>query len=113
MDAAFATYEAMLASSASPRCRPTSWTFCILVAACGRAGQAERAAILVKKLKASGAPIMLVWGDEERLNPVELGDDIAKVLDWAEYHRIAGAGHNIPNDQPARVSELLVRFLNA
>ena len=78
-----------------------------------KAGQAERAAILVKKLKASGAPIMLVWGDEERLNPVELGDDIAKVLDWAEYHRIAGAGHNIPNDQPARVSELLVRFLNA
>ena len=78
-----------------------------------KAGQAERAAILVKKLKASGAPIMLVWGDEERLNPVELGDDIAKVLDWAEYHRIAGAGHNSPNDQPARVSELLVRFLNA
>jgi pimeloyl-ACP methyl ester carboxylesterase len=78
-----------------------------------KAGQAERAATLVKKLKASGAPIMLLWGDEERLNPVELGDDIAKVLYWAEDHRIAGAGHNIPNDQPAKVNELLVRFLNA
>jgi 2-hydroxymuconate-semialdehyde hydrolase len=78
-----------------------------------KAGQAERAATLVRKLKASGAPIMLLWGDEERLNPVELGDDIAKVLDWAEYHRIADAGHNIPNDQPEKVSELLVRFLKA
>jgi len=78
-----------------------------------KAGQAERAAILIRKLKDSKAPIMLVWGDEERLNPVELGDDIARVLDWAEYHRIAKAGHNIPNDQPERVNELLTRFLNA
>lgn len=77
-----------------------------------KTGQAERATRLIGKLKASGAPILLLWGDEERLNPVELGDDIAKVLDWAEYHRIPGAGHNIPNDAPDKVSELLLRFLN-
>ena len=77
------------------------------------AGQAERAAALIRKLKASGAPIMLLWGDEERLNPVELGDQIAGVLNWAEYHRIAGAGHNIPNDQPEVLNKLLARFLNA
>lgn len=78
-----------------------------------KAGQAERAAILIRKLKDSKAPIMLMWGDEERLNPVELGDDIARVLHWAEYHRLAKAGHNIPNDQPEKVNELLTRFLNA
>lgn len=78
-----------------------------------KAGQAERAAALVKKLKASGVPIMLLWGDEEKLNPVDLGDEIAKVLNWAEYHRIADAGHNIPNDRPDKVIELLTRFLNA
>jgi pimeloyl-ACP methyl ester carboxylesterase len=56
---------------------------------------------------------MLIWGDEERLNPVELGDDIAKVLNWAEYHRVAGAGHNVPNDRPDKIVELLTRFLDA
>jgi pimeloyl-ACP methyl ester carboxylesterase len=78
-----------------------------------KAGQTERAATLIKKLKASGVPIMLIWGDEERLNPVELGDDIAKVLNWAEYHRVAGAGHNVPNDRPDKIVELLTRFLDA
>ena len=77
-----------------------------------KAGQAERATALVTKLRASGVPIMLLWGDEERLNPVELGDRIAEVLNWAEYHRVAGAGHNIPNDRPDKIIELLTRFVN-
>ena len=64
VDAAFATYEAMLASSASPRCRPTSWTFCILVAACGRAGQAERAADVVTRLMPQVLLLLLVVGRE-------------------------------------------------
>jgi 4,5:9,10-diseco-3-hydroxy-5,9,17-trioxoandrosta-1(10),2-diene-4-oate hydrolase len=77
-----------------------------------KAGQAERARVLIDKLKASGVPIMLLWGSQERLNPVDLGERIAKVLDWAEYHLIEGAGHNIPNDKPEKANKLLVGFLN-
>ena len=45
-DAAFETYHAMRAAGA----RSTSWTFSMLVSACSRAGQPERAAEVVERL---------------------------------------------------------------
>lgn len=45
-DAAFETYRRMRAAQAAP----TSWTFSILVSACGRAGQPQRAAEVVERL---------------------------------------------------------------
>ena len=45
-DAAFATYRRMLAAGASPN----SWTFSMLISACGRARQPARAAEVVERL---------------------------------------------------------------
>lgn len=45
-DEAFATYRAMRAEGQ----RPTTWTFSSLLAACGRAGRAQRAAEVVARM---------------------------------------------------------------
>ncbi|KAL4443287.1 hypothetical protein ABPG75_011024 [Micractinium tetrahymenae] len=58
-DEAFATYRAMLAAGVAP----TPHTFSILVSACGRARQPQRAADVVERLmpQAGVAPQLPVW----------------------------------------------------
>ena len=70
-----------------------------------------------EKLKrASFAPLIkvfkprvtLIWGDQERFNPVELGERIlAKLPQHAAYALIKSAGHNVHWDKPDEVARII------
>lgn len=53
----------------------------------------------------------LIWGDEDRLFPVETGERAARIIPNARLCRIQKAGHLCLMDQPEAFNEALLSFL--
>jgi pimeloyl-ACP methyl ester carboxylesterase len=58
-------------------------------------------------------PALVVAGDEDVPGFLAMSDVLARRLPAAERVLVPGAGHMVNMEQPARVNELLVRFLLA
>ncbi len=56
-------------------------------------------------------PTLLLVGDEDRITPPTLSDDLADLIDGATSERIAGAGHLTNIEQPEAFNTALDRFL--
>jgi len=56
-------------------------------------------------------PVCLVHGDEDEFFPVEIAEQMAEVLPDAELHIVAGQGHGLLFERPARVAFILSDFL--
>jgi pimeloyl-ACP methyl ester carboxylesterase len=56
-------------------------------------------------------PALVVHGDEDRIVPVENGRALATRLRAAEYVELAGAGHNLPLEEPEAFVQLVEDFL--
>lgn len=57
-------------------------------------------------------PVLFVWGEEDRLLPVEQGRRWAEAVPSAELEELAGVGHHPQYDEPERISELILEFLD-
>jgi pimeloyl-ACP methyl ester carboxylesterase len=68
---------------------------------------------LSRRLRRIAAPTLLVWGEEDRLVPVEYAEDFAAGLPGAERLVVGGAGHMVTIERPdevlARIDEFLGR----
>ena len=54
---------------------------------------------------------LIIWGENDRLFPMEYGEAAAKVIPNARLHRIPNAGHLPQMDQPEVFNEALCDFL--
>lgn len=57
------------------------------------------------------APALVLHGDADRIVPVENGRALAARLPKAEYVELAGAGHNLPLEEPEFFARLVGNFL--
>ena len=58
------------------------------------------------------APTLLVWGEHDKLVPLEIGERLREALPRAELVVVAGAGHNPMWDRAADFNRILGEFLN-
>jgi pimeloyl-ACP methyl ester carboxylesterase len=73
-------------------------------------GQKRRCQML-DRLEGLAAPIMTVWGTEDRYIPVTHAHRIARALARTEVHTIPECGHWPHMEKPAEFNALLVQFL--
>jgi pimeloyl-ACP methyl ester carboxylesterase len=56
-------------------------------------------------------PTLILWGEDDKFQRVEMGERLARDIPGAELHRIADARHFVMIDQPAAVHGHIKRFL--
>lgn len=66
-----------------------------------------------EKLPQFAKPVLLAWAREEKLFPVRLAERLADTLPNAELAWIEDSYTFVPEDQPERLSRLVVDFLRA
>jgi pimeloyl-ACP methyl ester carboxylesterase len=62
-------------------------------------------------LGAVAAPALVVWGRDDRIVPLECGEQYAKALPNARLHVIEGAGHFVEMERPAELARLITTFV--
>jgi pimeloyl-ACP methyl ester carboxylesterase len=55
-------------------------------------------------------PVLFIWGERDRLMPVDQGRRWVEALPEAELEELAGVGHHPQFDEPERVAELILEF---
>jgi pimeloyl-ACP methyl ester carboxylesterase len=55
-------------------------------------------------------PVLILWGSQDKLLPVEQGQRWAEAVPGAEIEELMGVGHHPQYDQPEQVSELILEF---
>jgi pimeloyl-ACP methyl ester carboxylesterase len=73
--------------------------------------QARGTGRLLARLAATGLPILLIWGERDRLLPVERAREAVRALPGARLEVIQGAGHTPQAERPDRFNQVLEDFL--
>jgi pimeloyl-ACP methyl ester carboxylesterase len=77
-----------------------------------KANKDERGVLMtVKNPTEVRCPVLLIWGERDRLLPAEQGHRWKDALPEAELEELAGVGHHPQFDEPERVAELILEFL--
>lgn len=63
------------------------------------------------ELEAVCAPVLLVWGDQDRLVPAKNGDALRRALRDAQLVMLPGAGHVAMYDRPDEFNRAVLAFL--
>ncbi len=58
-------------------------------------------------------PTLILWGEGDTFLPLYLGERIHEDIKGSRMERIPDCGHFIPEDQPARATEIIVEFLSS
>ncbi len=66
---------------------------------------------IVERMPRIRVPVMVLWGEEDKFQPVEYGERLVSDIPGAELARIKDARHFVMLDQPAAVEEAVGRFL--
>ena len=64
-----------------------------------------------QRLASISHPTLLLWGDHDRVFPLNVGKQIKHLLPQAEWHVISEAGHLPQWEQPQVVNPLILSFL--
>jgi pimeloyl-ACP methyl ester carboxylesterase len=56
-------------------------------------------------------PTIVVWGEDDAFAPVALGRKLEQLLPSAKFHYLDRAGHQVQNDQPKAVAEIVAAFM--
>jgi pimeloyl-ACP methyl ester carboxylesterase len=59
------------------------------------------------------APVLVIWGEQDRYLGKELADPPSDLVPNARVERLPDASHWVQNDRPDRVNQLLLDFLKA
>lgn len=65
------------------------------------------------ELRSVASPTLVLWGDDDRVFPVDHGERAARLIPGADLHVLHDAGHVCFWDQPEVANRLLVDFLNS
>jgi pimeloyl-ACP methyl ester carboxylesterase len=57
-------------------------------------------------------PVLICWGDRDRVIPIDHGIAFARTVDCVTFHRIEGAGHWLHHERPEQVVEALRAFID-
>jgi pimeloyl-ACP methyl ester carboxylesterase len=66
---------------------------------------------LTGRLDRIAAPTLLLWGEEDRWVPINLGRVMAAQILRSAFLSVPRAGHDVQEEAPAEVNGLLIRFL--
>jgi fermentation-respiration switch protein FrsA (DUF1100 family) len=65
---------------------------------------------LAQAVRTLQAPALLIWGEEDPVCPVAMGEELYAALPDAELHRVENCGHCPPEERPGETASLLVDF---
>lgn len=57
-------------------------------------------------------PTLIVWGDSDAYLPLSLGERLHQDIAGSKMEVLPNCGHFVQEDEPAKVTELIVDFLN-
>jgi len=66
---------------------------------------------LTPRLAELRMPVLLLWGSDDSISPVRVGQHLASLLPHAELHVFPGAGHRLAKNLAAEVAPLIDRHL--
>ncbi|AVM25214.1 alpha/beta fold hydrolase [Bacillus pumilus] len=61
-------------------------------------------------LKKMETPVLLIWGEEDRIVPIHIGERLHKDLPNSTLHALKKTGHLIPEENPVFVSDQIGHF---
>ncbi|MGE6629880.1 alpha/beta fold hydrolase [Bacillus sp. NPDC077027] len=61
-------------------------------------------------LKKVETPVLLIWGEEDRIVPLQIGERLHKDLRYSTLHALKKTGHLIPEENPVFVSDQIGNF---
>ncbi|MBR3205429.1 MAG: alpha/beta hydrolase, partial [Bacillus sp. (in: Bacteria)] len=61
-------------------------------------------------LKKMETPVLLIWGEEDRIVPIQIGERLHKDLPNSTLHALKKTGHLIPEENPVFVSDQIGHF---
>ncbi len=84
----------------------------------GSAGAAQARALAARsaatpQLGRLAMPALLLWGEDDALVPVSVGQALAGMLPHAHFHKLAGCGHLPTLEKPSEAAALFREFLHA
>jgi pimeloyl-ACP methyl ester carboxylesterase len=56
-------------------------------------------------------PTCLIWGEDDPISPVAVGETLARALPHSRLHVIQGGTHILAREQPADVAKLIIEHL--
>jgi len=59
------------------------------------------------------APTLLLWGDDDPISPLAVGEHLAKCLPNARLHVVKGGGHGLAETHAEEIAPLIERHLAA
>jgi pimeloyl-ACP methyl ester carboxylesterase len=63
------------------------------------------------ELASLNLPTLIIWGEQDVLLPIQLGERLSKALPHAKFIRIPDAGHRLPLSHPELLSNMVLEFL--
>ena len=67
----------------------------------------------LETLRSEARPKLIIWGEEDRLLPLQMGRRFAHALGTDVDHVIAGASHFVPEDAGPKVGALIAEWLRS
>jgi pimeloyl-ACP methyl ester carboxylesterase len=65
-----------------------------------------------ERFPAFDRPVLVVWGEDDRISPRSLGERLAYVFPRARFTVVAGARTFVPDDRPAQLAGLIRDFVS-
>jgi pimeloyl-ACP methyl ester carboxylesterase len=69
--------------------------------------------LLNSRLPSLSEPLLIVWGADDHLIPLSVGQQMHQLVPTSELDVLAGCGHLAPNRCSARVAQATADFLKA
>jgi pimeloyl-ACP methyl ester carboxylesterase len=66
---------------------------------------------LQRRLGKLRMPTLLVWGEHDEVNPVEMGEQMHASISTSQFVTLP-SGHYVPSEAPEEFNETVVRFLH-
>jgi haloalkane dehalogenase len=76
-----------------------------------RSGDFEKLLPYEGRVAALGVPTLILWGEEDRFASVRMAHRFHEEIPGSQLEVLAGAGHFVWDDEPARATGALVEFL--
>jgi pimeloyl-ACP methyl ester carboxylesterase len=56
-------------------------------------------------------PVLIVWGSEDRITPLSLGETMHRMLPQSEFDVVPGCGHLAPGQCAPQMAPKVIEFL--